>query len=91
MSWSIYNNTSTWEELTDRHKGALLLAANRGIKFYGFGDKKPYFTIPSTVYKALELKPLTMEESFLADWNTCRLCPSKEHMGTQMVAKGWKK
>jgi hypothetical protein len=91
MSWSIYNNTFTWEELTDKQKGSLLLAANREIKFFGFGDNKPNFTIPSTVYKALEPKPLTMEELFLSDWNICRLCPSKEHMGTQMVAKGWKK
>ena len=90
--WTIYNNTLTWEQLSDKKKGKFLLAAHSGVNIGGRGFRylvnPVQFVDPTRAYFAIKPTPvkptLTMTRLFEHDWYDC-LCAD------QMIAKGWKK
>jgi hypothetical protein len=82
--WTIYNNEKAWEDLSDKQKGKMLLAAHNGSSFGG--TDKTEFNNPDYAYKA---KPEpTMAELFIADWNELG---ASFPVSEQMIAKGWNK
>ena len=95
--WSIYNNTLPWSELSDKHKGKLLLAAHNDITI-SVGNIgvifKPAFDDGDTIYNAqyIELvKPEpTMAELFEIDSESFDFRGSGD-FPEYMIAKGWTK
>jgi hypothetical protein len=82
--WTIYNNDKAWQDLSDKQKGKMLLAAHNGSSFGG--TDKTEFNNPDYAYKA---KPeLTMAELFIDDWNELS---TGFPFSKQMIAKGWKR
>ena len=91
--WSIYNNTLPWSELSDKQKGKLLVADNRGLIFNGFTIKiRPSFSYYNSVYAVTKTKLVkpepTMAELFKKDWYDC-FCDEDKY--EQMISKGWTK
>jgi hypothetical protein len=95
--WTIYNNDKAWEDLSDKQKGKLLLAAHAKIRFTCneldvFGDVA--FNNEGVIYKAQYIEPvkpeLTMAEIFSNDWKSCQLGITAK-MSEQMITKGWNK
>ena len=89
--WTIYNNEKAWQDLSDKQKGKLLLAAHAKMLFYGFGIELPSFKYSNVVYKVEELtkpekkKSLGMGELFTIDWF------DGGQNSDYMIAKGWAK
>ena len=96
--WTIYNNTVTWEKLSDKKKGKLLLAEHNKeiIKMVAASSCGKYTFLHSI--KIDSSKPIAyraapapapvkagpaMARLFEHDWYDC-LC------AYQMIAKGWK-
>jgi hypothetical protein len=93
--WTIYNNTKPWSELSDKQKGKLLVADNRGLIFNGFTIKiRPSFSYYNSVYAVTNpdtVKPEpTMAELFDRDWKECFL-GDPATFNERMIAKGWTK
>ena len=91
--WSIYNNTQPWSQLSDKQKGKLLVADNRGLIFNGFTIKiRPSFSYYNSVYAVTKTKLVkpepTMAELFKKDWYDC-FCDEDKY--EQMISKGWTK
>tara|TARA_R110000796_G_scaffold220217_1_gene336347 strand:+ start:239 stop:538 length:300 start_codon:yes stop_codon:yes gene_type:complete len=97
-NWTIYNNTLTWEQLSDKKKGKFLLAAHGGVNIGGRGFRylvnPVQFVDPTRAYFAI--KPaavkteLTMADLFACDWLICS-DSGPYNMWAKMIAKGWKK
>jgi hypothetical protein len=84
--WTIYNNDKAWQDLSDKQKGKMLLAAHNGSSFGG--TDKTEFNNPDYAYKA---KPEpTMAEKFIADAGDWDFKSSNDFSG-YMIAKGWNK
>jgi hypothetical protein len=92
--WSIYNNDLPWEELSDKQKGKMLLAAHSGVKFFKFYNMTPTFSDYSHVYTAIKPEPVkpepTMAELWVADWSE-QDSFYKIDVAKHMIAKGWTK
>ena len=101
--WTIYNNTLTWEQLSDKKKGKLLLAEHNKeiIKMVAASScgKHPFLLsvkIDSSkpiVYRAAPAPvktELTMADLFACDWLICS-DSGPYNMWAKMIAKGWKK
>ena len=99
--WTIYNNTLTWEQLSDKKKGKFLLAEHNKeiIKMVAtsLGGQNVFLhsvKIDSSkpiVYRAAPAKAKpTMEELFASDWRICS-DSGMYNMWAKMIAKGWKK
>ena len=77
--WTIYNNTLTWEQLSDKKKGKFLLAAHSGVNIGGRGFRylvnPVQFVDPTRAYFAIKPAPVkagpTIEELFASDWGFC--------------------
>jgi hypothetical protein len=84
--WTIYNNEKPWEDLSNKQKGKLLLAAHNGSSFGG--TDKTEFNNPDYAYKA---KPeLTMAELFVNDWMECST-GDPQTFADKIIARGWNK
>ena len=63
--WTIYNNTLTWEQLSDKKKGKLLLAAHSGVNIGGRGFRylvnPVQFVDPTRAYFAIKPAPTKVE------------------------------
>ena len=97
--WTIYNNTMTWEQLSDKKKGKFLLADHNqtimkktAIKHSSNQDMFIYCEkidhSKTTVYRAAPAP--TMEELFAVDWHKTNAHLLKD-FSKHMIAKGWKK
>jgi hypothetical protein len=95
--WTIYNNDKAWQDLSDKQKGKLLLAAHAKIIFTCneldvYGDVQ--FNNEGAIYKAIKPEPVkpkpTMAELFMADVSECNTGLLK-HIPEPMIAKGWTK
>ena len=101
--WTIYNNTMTWEQLSDKKKGKFLLAEHNKeiIKMVAtsLGGQDAFINsvkIDSSkpiIYRAapapVKTGP-TMEELFASDWGICS-DSGMYNVWSKMIAKGWKK
>jgi hypothetical protein len=92
--WTIYNNEKAWQDLSDKQKGKLLLAAHSKIQFFDCGYESPIFNLDNQVYKAQEaelVKPEpTMAELFVNDWMECST-GVPQTFADKIIAKGWNK
>jgi hypothetical protein len=102
-NWTIYNNTLTWEQLSDKKKGKLLLAEHNKeiIKMVAasLGGQDVFLhsvKIDSSkpiIYRAAP-PPVkagsTMEELFISDWQDT-VSNLLRDFSKHMIAKGWKK
>ena len=104
-NWTIYNNTLTWEQLSDKKKGKFLLAeqnkeiikmvATSSCGRYPFLHSVKIDSSKPIVYRAapapapVKTGP-TMEELFASDWGICS-DSGMYNMWAKMIAKGWKK
>jgi hypothetical protein len=94
--WTIYNNDKPWEDLSDKQKGKMLLAAHGKVLFKmgksGVILDRVRFSTSDTVYQAVEpVKPEpTMAEKFIADAGDWDFKSSNDFSG-YMIAKGWNK
>jgi hypothetical protein len=96
--WTIYNNTLTWSDLSDKQKGKLMVAENDGYEIKGFKctalNKPVRFDCHHITYFAVEPVPVkpepTMAELFRNDWATCNF-GLDANIQEQMIAKGWTK
>jgi hypothetical protein len=95
--WTIYNNDKAWQDLSDKQKGKMLLAAHGKYKFTC--DKIAlYATVRFEnlhgIYKAIKPEPVkpepTMAELFVADWHETDVHLLKD-FSEHMIAKGWTK
>ena len=101
--WTIYNNTMTWEQLSDKKKGKFLLAEHNKeiIKMVAtsLGGQDAFINsvkIDSSkpiIYRAapppVKAGP-TMEELFISDWQDT-VSNLLRDFSKHMIAKGWKK
>jgi len=99
--WTIYNNTITWEQLSDKKKGKLLLAEHDKeiIKMVAASSCGQYPFLHSIkidsskpiVYRAAPAKAApTMEELFISDLQDT-VSNLLRDFSKHMIAKGWKK
>jgi hypothetical protein len=87
--WTIYNNEKAWEDLSDKQKGKLLLAAHEKVEFKNVYHKTPKFDCKEKVYTAIKPE-LIMADLFFADWIECKTRDVKM-LAEHMIAKGWTK
>jgi len=92
--WTIYNNESEWQDLSNAQKGLFLLHAHEGGDTNFLSSTGPMSITGSSlwlcvnVYQAVKPEP-ELWEVFEKDWGECSV--GGKIVGKQMIAKGWAK